>query len=174
MCNLFCVYLDIYNGDFDVWFWCMSLASVGLRPNVSSPNLHCSLIGRHTTARRRLRRCTPHPLPMPAPVTFRSLLPWHGPNLSFVTLPLKRVQLGYIYWYWQARLSALWRRLLLIIRCRRCFYLTSRLTKLRRREPVRPSARFDCHCRNLYYVLVRYDTIRYDSVYLTCSKKADG
>ena len=24
---------------------------------------------------------------MPAPVTFLSLLPWHGPNLSFVTLP---------------------------------------------------------------------------------------
>jgi len=62
----------------------MSLASVGLRPNFSSPNLHCTLIGRHTTARRRLRRCTPHPLPMPALATFLSLLPWHGPNLSFV------------------------------------------------------------------------------------------
>ena len=65
----------------------MSLASVGIRPNVSSPNLHCTLISRRTIARRRLRRCTPHPLPMPAPVTFLSLLPWHGPNLSFVTLP---------------------------------------------------------------------------------------
>ena len=81
----FCVYLDICNRDFDVWFCCMSLASVGLRPNVSSPNLHCTLIGRHTTARRRW---TPHPLPMPAPITFLSLLPWRGPNLSFVTLPL--------------------------------------------------------------------------------------
>ena len=88
MCNLFCVYLDIYNRYFDVWFCCMSLASVGIRPNVSSPNLHCTLISRRTIARRRLRRCTPHPsLPMPAPVTFLSLLPWHGPNLSFVTLP---------------------------------------------------------------------------------------
>ena len=87
MCNLFCIYLDIYNRDVDVWFCCMSLASVGLRPNVSSPNLHCTLIGSHTIARRRLRRCTPRPLFVPAPVTFLSLLPWHGSNLSFVTLP---------------------------------------------------------------------------------------
>ena len=78
------IYLDIYNRDVDVWFCCMSLASVGLRPNRSSPNLHCTLIGRHTTARRRLRRWTPHPLPMPAPVTFLSLLPWHG--LTYLSL----------------------------------------------------------------------------------------
>ena len=47
-----------------------------LCPNVSSLNLHCTLIGRHTTARHRLRRCTPHPLPMPC-IRQRHILPFY-------------------------------------------------------------------------------------------------